>query len=701
MSTPADDTPGFIERIAAFRDKFAYVLIAVGVLQVALAGYLGLQWNSTRDLPAGPKVEEVKPGETPTQSLTAPQTSGDYLSGAIWAGLCGIVLFAGAAWTLSRKPGEGDPVHETRVTLMLLGGILGLLTSLLGFVFAWRWQKSVLLWINQGETGEAKWVLAALSVFFAGLVLLFVSVQFGRPAERTSVVIRRLLHGTNATLSGLLLMLVLVIVNVVLFLKLPDSVVTTAAAFKGLSPQSREFLKTIQQPVTLYLVLPENFLDEEGYTGLYADCRSLLLSVEEQNPLVKVRFLSPSNDIDEIRRVQEKLDLPKDQRGGFGIMIGMGENEIPSAFISANELLTISEKRLVFQGEARLMTELNFLNSGARRPVIYFTQSNGEPSLTGPSEANPRSCAEIVRDLTERKFEVKPLFLDPGKRIDITDAALIVIAAPRVPFSPKQVEMLLQYMQPPEQLKAIPGRIIALLPATEGVDGKVAPTGLEPLCNGFGINVENRRIFTLPDQGVPAVAVLGTLDPSFDEKPMLFGNVRFVAPLQGLPPTLRSGAIMYTTPRIVVYQDALFASNPKDVERQLLKERAEASVKTEQEKMVTAAPVSFGLVAVELVKKGEQSEQRMRLAVIGSDSLIDDAILKQPSTQPERYKRVLARLIDRMRDRPDGFKIEPRALGTFSLPQETNDFGMIWLPLFLLLLTVSGLGFGVWYARRR
>ena len=703
MQTPATTPATFVETIAVKRQSLAYALIALGVLLAGLTIYLGMKWDRLRDVPAEATVEDSKPVEAKSLDPIFSTASGDNLAGAVWAALIAVVVLGSTTYLLSQTPGEGVPVHETRVLLMLVGGLAGIFTAALGFVFAWRWQKSIMLWINQSESGEAQWVLAALAIFFAGLVLMFVSVQLGRAEERTSALIRRLMYGTNAALSGLLLLLVLAVVNVIVFTKLPTTVISTAAAFKGLSVPSKDFLKTINQPVRAYLVLPENFGDDEGIYGIYQDCRSLLRSVEDQNSQIKAVFLSPANDAEEIRKMQDRLEIPREQRGEFGIVLGIGDSEQPSSFIPVGQLFSMGEGRLLFQGEARLMTELNFLNNGAQRPVIYFTQSNGEPSLTPAKEKGGRTCVEIARYLNERKFDVKPLFLEPGKPVEVTDAALIVIAAPRIPFSPDQAKMLQQYMQPPEQLRgAIPGRIIAMLPAVPTREGTIAATGLEALGNLYGISIEARRMYTLPNQlDIPVLTVLGTIATSFDEKPMLFTNVRVIQPMQNFSETAGSFPLITNTDRVGVYQDNRYDSNPDEILKQIIKEAQQSAITTRNDKMVSNTRVPFGVASIEVLEKDGQKSQRPRMVVIGSDAMIDDVFLKQPSMQPDELKRLFGKLADWLRERPESMKIESRALGTFSLPKETNEFGMVWLPILLLLLATSGLGFGVWYARRR
>ena len=171
---------------------------------------------------------------------------------------------------------------------------------------ALRWQQSIVRWVNDGDLHEARWVLAALAIFLAGLALMFVAMQPARAEERSSVALRRLLYGTNAVLTGLLVLLLLAVVNVIVFLKLPENVVTTAAGFKGLSDTSKEFLQTIKEPVKVYLIMPQDYvarIGQDRYTSLYADCKSLLDAVESENKNVKAYLFVPRD-----RRRRDQAD---------------------------------------------------------------------------------------------------------------------------------------------------------------------------------------------------------------------------------------------------------------------------------------------------------------------------------------------------------------------------------------------------------
>lgn len=719
MTTQPTPPRSLPEIVAKNRERVAYGLIGAGVIFLALAIFWAIRWNSGRDQPPPPP-------EPAAQEITAeprpikPAGYGDYMPAAIWAGLLALMGITSGGWHLTRKPADADYVHDTRVWLITVGACTGFATAVLGFALAWRWQSSLLLWINEGETQEAKWVLAALAIFLAGLALAFFSVQLARAEERTNVVLRRTLYGTNAAVTGLLLLLVLAVVNVVAFAKLPDNVITTASAFKGLSDPSKEFLKTVNEDAHVYLILPENHAvpirdpenpgAQRAYNGLYTDCLALMNACHAENPHIKVKALSPATDDDEIKALVKRLKLPEEQRR-IGLVVTYGPDESLSAFIPARELVLLTERGPLFQGENRLMTELNFLAGGAQKPVVYFTQSNGEPSIGGTSEPSLRTANDVVEHLKARKYEVRPLRFEPGRKPDLNDATMVVVAAPRVPFTAEQAEILGQYLKPAKG-GGMGGKLVAFLPAFPDATGAVSPTGLEDLLFTYGVKVESRkRLFSMPRPELRPEFVPGTTfdeEREFDhplarllgrDQAVPFGNVRPVsAEINRLPPDLGAFNLFTTRNGWFTYQDRDYNSDPKAVEAQVRKDPRG----TIGDKSITNQAVPFGVFVAERVREGgeTQATERPRLLVIGTDAFVGDDALRQ-SRAPHVYIAMTGAMLDYVRERPRGMNIEPKALGTFALKKDSDSVSVLFLPIALVVLGITALGAGVWVARRK
>ena len=143
------------------------------------------------------------------------------------------------------------------------------------------------------------------------------------------------------------------------------------------------------------------------------------------------------------------------------------------------------------------MTGLKFLSGGAKRPVVYFTQGHGEPAITkAPKQNDSRTAFSVVQHLKDRKFDVKPLNFEPGKKTDLSDATIVVVAAPTQPFSQQEAQILTGYMAP--RKNGPTGTLVAMLSAFPGPDGQVSTTGLEPLLLNLGVRSDELRLFSVP-----------------------------------------------------------------------------------------------------------------------------------------------------------------------------------------------------------
>ncbi len=719
MTSTSNQPSSLIEQLAKKRNAVSYGLIAAGIVAALLTIYWAFVFqNGRNDVVDKPAVDASQ--NQPVDESSKPNTfsdNGDYVPAAIWSGLLtAILLIAGAA--LQMRPTEaGREAFEFRVLLISVGALTGLVTALLGFALGWRWQESILQWVNENKIREARWVLAALAIFVGGLALMFVSMQPARTEERTSVLLRRLLYGTNSVLTGLLLLLVLVVVNVVVFLKLPDNVIMTAAAYKGLSESTKEYLRTIDEDVNVYLILPENYSIQdsrgESYNALYSDCRALLNACHSVNPRIKTLALLPATDDAKIKETMRRLKVPQADRDRYGLLVGYGYGEELSAFIPASELLVPTQQGTPgFQGENRLTTELMFLSGGAKRPVVYFTQSNLEPSIgePAPGETSLRTAAEVVQNLRDRKYEVKPLRFIPGQKPDVSDATMIVIGAPRMAFSEDQVAFFREYMSGKKGQEG--GKVIAMLPAFPDSSGQVSHTGLEALFIEHGIHVDpKRRLFAIPPRReLKPGWVLGGIAAASGElghplsrllergQFLRFGNVRPVSAVDSHPSEQSLSFNLFST-LVATYQDDKFDSNVEEINAQIAKEMEKNIRTTLQEKLVAVKPVPFGAYVAERLMEGKEMRERPKLLVLGTDWFIADDAIKQTPEAPI-YVAITGALLEWMREKPRGMNVEPRALGTFSIPTSSESSGMRYLPFYLTFLGIIALGVGMWVARR-
>src|SRR5262245_1745819 len=458
MSMTTETAPASgLAALVQFRRQLAIGLVAVGVLLTAVTIWWGIWgWPTKEEATAKASTPEVKDGEEapppePPKEAVKRAHSSDYLPAAVWAGLLAVLCFGSAVWLLTQPLSPGAEVSGVRTEVLTFGSVVGLLTAVLGMLLGIGWHESLFKWVNEGKTSEARWILIAACVFTAGLIIMFASLQLARAEERANVTLRRMLYGFNAVFLGLLLLLVLLVVNVVSFLRVPSTLVTTDSAFTELTEPSKNFLRTLDQPVHVYLMIPEKHEEPvrttagiHPYRQLYNDCRGFLSQCEAQSPHFKATYLSPGLDTTRIAALvnQYKVKLDESGKEPTGMLVTVGDSGEAATFISSADLVETviigrTSEAIIFQGENKLINEVAYLADKRNNEAVYFTQDHGELSidLGGPGGGS-RTASGVVQALRDKKVRVEALTLDPKEPKIPADAAVVVVAGPQQTITP-------------------------------------------------------------------------------------------------------------------------------------------------------------------------------------------------------------------------------------------------------------------------
>ncbi|MBO0700925.1 MAG: Gldg family protein, partial [Zavarzinella sp.] len=594
-------------------------------------GVWGFARSDTAPAKADGKLlpEEVEKPAAPAD-VNRPKKSPDWQIGAVWAGSVALLCLLCAGWLYSQPPDPVSPLATARVEALTFGGTVGLLTALCGMFLGYRWYQSLVMWVGGGDRREAKWVLYAAAVFVVGLLIMFVSLQLARSEQRTNATLRRILYGFNSVFVGLLLLLVLIAANVVSFLRVPQTLVATDAAFTTLADESKRFLHSLDRPVHVYLIMPEGYSESLGrgltYDNLYADCRGLLTQIEDESRYFRWTYLSPAFDKERIAALMERLRVKESDRDQLGMLVTVGENEEAQSFIRATELIDVDQsgRNLVFQGENKLLTELMYLTDARAKEKVYFTQEHGELSIE-PGGDREKSANGVVQYLRDRRMTVEPLTFDAPNAKVPDDAAVVVIPGLRRTLAADSVMVtaLREYLRRPNK----PGKLLVCLPAFRDPAGKVAATGLEGLLGEFGVEVTpDRRVLSVPRQlPLPPEYVMAVpfarLDPELarvvGETSLFLRDARPVRAGQAMPgaPVRATNLMGTANPTWQEPEwraaDALFGEfrdNP-DLQRQ---------------KQLSGRPVPVAVAVVESATSGDKPIQRPRMIVFGSDTLLQD-----------------------------------------------------------------------------
>jgi hypothetical protein len=202
------------------------------------------------------------------------------------------------------------------IFLMTAGGV-GALTALLGLILPFC--TTPMAQTNYPEIfmgGPKAWrsngwaVGRCVGALIGGLVLMFVGLQLARSVQRTSMSMRRWLYGYNAILSGLLLLFILILINLLPYTGVkPFSYAMeasdwTAAQMYTIQPATKNLLAELKEPFKVYVLIPSGSLLSRDIDTLMNSCRGV-------NPLFSWEQLSRDRNRNEVERLVQKYQLPE------------------------------------------------------------------------------------------------------------------------------------------------------------------------------------------------------------------------------------------------------------------------------------------------------------------------------------------------------------------------------------------------------
>lgn len=709
---PAEGQP-VVEFVRTQRQTAAYVFLGLSLAFLVATIFLGVRSfrTPTGEKPADTKTaDEEKPPELPKAEIADPK-KGDYTVGWL-ATVIGFLITAAAGVYLQVRPPAETPAGqrtEARKVILAAGGLLGFALIVFGGWYFYRWSDSLTKWLDKGEKKEMLWVVVPLLMVAGGAGLVFAAVQPARAEERNNTALRRLVYGSNFGLTVLLLLVLLVVANVVIAMKVPNQLDTTETGFYTLSDTTKNFLGKLPEPVTMYVIMS----DSGG--RLSNDIRQFAYSARDAGDgKLTVRFVSPVSNKVELARLQEQY--PRLGRDAEGILLTAGEDEKRNAFIPAEDLFETDPRtgRLKgFAGEAKVMREVRYLADNEQKPVVYFTQANGELGITAtPGVESVGGTANQLKSFLEKAYlEVKPLVFPLKNPTVPDDAAVVIVAQPQTPLSAEAVDALRRYMNPTRP-GAKKGKLIVLAGATPGPNDKgVAKTGLEGLLAEFNVRLGDKFIYSIPTEQAPdyrmslVAFTQNTADNPINQtlgtagRRFRFPYPREAAPVQGGNPQYKADPLLITLPGRYTWLEDDLMTNPEQTIREVIETEAVAV-----RKQFSRNPRSVAVV----VSEGSGSPHggpggAGRLLVIGNSVIFSDRVASASRGTPITFDMIGVG-IDWLRDRPPlATTVENKAYKEYQPPEPAavDTTRLLYLPLGLGMLLVVGLGAGVWVIRRK
>jgi hypothetical protein len=641
---------------------------------------------------------------------------------AVGAGLVGLVAVWAALWLLVNA---ATPLTPTRLRILTLtvGGLVGLIIAVMTIIRAVMWWNDVFAGGLRTWQGEGSWRLwVCFYVELLGLVILYASLLLAYPDIRVNVLLRRLLFGYNAVLTGLLLLAILVVINVTVYAYYPYTFEwTKTRGLYSLSPKSKHLLENLKEPVTIYVLMSAG-------AESYRDVRTLLQNVQIYTNRVQVEYISPDLQVDRFRKLMQRFPKlaqernPMERGGARGLLVVYGPDtgEVnkppPNAFIPAGSL---TETRPVgrnepgeppkvfreFKGEDLLMTELRTLARGGEQSVIYFTQGHGELDIRDNEPGTINGAGLFVELLKKKRYQVRGLVWGPPPKKGgdpllsysqkgpesphevPRDATTLIIAQPQLPYEKDVLATLEKYAESKGRLMVLSN--IKVQPNTF----TRVETGLEALLKKYGVELGNDFILTYRGR-LPEVSVAVPPRRSTNEIARAFQNTTqfYVQMARTVKPLTGQGAYHAQTilevrspPNPPVFWAEKDLQNLRNLDgylRSLTRDQIEDLRSTE--------PLPVG-VAV--------SDKDRPMLVVYGDALMISNDVRFPQI---RYFDLMASSLEWLAGRPENIGIEPRKDSFFRFHSPTIHFGrMVFLPTGLILLSLLGVGAGVWVVRRR
>lgn len=630
-----------------------------------------------------------------------------------------------------------------RLELMVLGGTVGLLTALLGFLLPFlTYREQLAAGLESWREHPQALIYPGIAVL-GGLALMLVSVQLVRGMERQNQTLRRLVYGYNVVLTTILLLAVLALPNILAYAQpfaryFSKPYDWTASKIHSLSPLMRNFVAELKVPVRVTIMMDPD-------APVSQDTRTMLDLCKGVNSLFTYTLLSPyvTENAARIRELQSKYNIADPD----GILVEVGEEKDQVrpdfVFIRSSDLFDARGMRgradnrgYVYKGENALFNAVSSLIHS--KMVIYFTTGHGEmTSETDFTNAmggrDTESLSKLRERLTERKsVEVKTLNLDLSTKKIPDDASVVVIARPTDSFRPEIVNVLREYLQRAPRIekvktedgkerdeeKVTSGKLMLLLPPVvqKGPDGSsiFKPTGLELLLTEYGIKLNNERLLSLNSNN--PVEITTQPDPrsqnpiakSFLEDVeaftpiFLFQNVRNLEVLDSKAPSKTVQTILLAPARQGLILDNQPSIDPIDRLRALFKDQSRLAKELLQRNPPVAIGVSEGSLPPGMPTDAAHaglSKTTPKMVVVGSASWVSDERMRQGF---DRNFYLFNSCVNWLRETTIGEMIEAKERKIYELGIPPQDAGRVqYLPLGLMLLAVIGLGTGVWVVRRR
>jgi hypothetical protein len=667
--------------------------------------------------------------------------------------LAGMLLFsmlslALALWIVSVP--HPDP-FATRVFVLIFGGMTGLILFIMTLARAIMWREQVFfsgMSVWQSEESWRLWMCVYLQL--VALALMFGSLLLARADIRANAILRRVLYGYNTVLQGLFILQGLIIVNIAAGAMWPNTYNwTQTQGLHALAQASKNLLHELKQPMHVFVLMSQGIASQ-------ADVRSLLENLQAESSKVEVMYISPDAardrlDYDELAKKFPKIlpagmsRLRGDQDTGRGLLIVYGpmpkdaKHNVPYAFIPERKVydeqggMHGQKPTRTFKGEVEVMKEINYLVHGGEKRKLIFLQGNDEIDISQAQiakrpeatiEMSLLGAASLVDRLKKDNYEVEGVTFskeyaekkktekiryigDAGtdkkpELPDPKDTYAVVIAGASSPLSSDALAAIERYLDRGGKLLVTLDIVLSKEPKAK--DYTLRQSGLEDMLKKYGITSTDemaisqmipptRRVDPFDILTKPPADADNVLAKQFADIPIYFHSSRVIRPAAA---GRFKGEAVYAT---IPWREQLAMIFPATV-----------AVRAPMEWLRPAATFEDLADRGELRKRIEETlpivvgvsdDGKPRMVVFGDTEFISNYAMRTED-RTNNYSLFVSAL-EWMSEHGTFIGPQPKVTSTVEMPAgKAQDSTRIHLvPLWLMFLTIVGLGAGIWLVRRR
>ncbi len=284
---------------------------------------------------------------------------------------------------------------------------LGLYSLVIGAVAVVATVVAILLLIFFPELQVPARGLVALALV---LLLLFVAGAYSE--VRTSVLSRQTRYGTNTGVMAFAFLAIAVLVNIVSAQNHHRADLTAGGQFT-LSRHTQTVLKGLTSTVKV----TGFFTRATEAQASRQSAENLLSEYRFQSDKIDFEFVDPEANPGRARQYEVRDDgaIVFEFEGRRRQIFGIGEQEFTGAILAV---------------------------TGTERQKIYFITGHGEPDIDATED---RGFSFAREGLTTDNYEVRSLNLNTVDRVP-SDAAVVVVSAPRTPFLAPELRLLNEYL---------------------------------------------------------------------------------------------------------------------------------------------------------------------------------------------------------------------------------------------------------------